>query len=198
MNIALDIVVVSYKLIKSRDTVESPIPLLQDLVDKVGFNQLSSDAPHFVYNINVKILSPVMKEWTIQKRFSELSKLDRDLAYMTKELPYFPARGSRRDLSDECAIRRMEGMNTYFSVISKSQYIVRTKKFMNFFQIDPSIERLSTLRCIGELYPVYRSSSSGGSTSLKMSELSITREKAVYDDEIQFVHIIVPRSLEWI
>ena len=166
----IDAVVESYKLVEPANSLTRSGPLLDLVLNKTGVNQITSLAPHFVYIFRVKMRSPDVREWTIKKRFSELSKLDRNLSELTRSLPAFPSRGARRELTDDCATRRLHGLNHYFSIICQMPEIVTTKQFMQFFGFDLFHQNSLLPRCIAEVYPV----PSGQTRLLKDSEMCIS------------------------
>lgn len=176
-DLVVDIVVESFKLIEPSSSVASAAPILDAVLAHTGINQISSMAPHFVYTIRIKMRSPDVKEWIIKKRFSELAKLDRDLSDMTRNLAAFPPRGARRDLSDDCALRRLHGLNHYFSVLCQMPEIVMTKTFMLFFDFDSRYHSLFLPRCVAEIHPVR----AGDQRSLRDSELCISSISAKDD-----------------
>ena len=166
----VDVTVESYKLVESSNILVNNAPILDAVLTGTGLNQISSIAPHFVYTIRVKIRSPDVKEWVVRKRFSELAKLDRKMSEMTRALAPFPPRGARRDLSDDCATRRLHALNHYFSVICKMPHIVNTLAFMDFFDFNALHRDMVLPRCVAEIYPVR----TGQTRALKDSELCIS------------------------
>jgi len=169
-DLVVDVTVESYKLIEPSNALTNQTPILEAVLAGTGLNQISSIAPHFVYNIRVKMRSPDVKEWVVRKRFSELAKLDRELAEMTRSLAVFPPRGARRDLSDDCASRRLHALNHYFSIISQMPHIVKTLVFMAFFDFDQLYRDLLLPRCVAEIHPIR----AGQDRVLKDSELCIS------------------------
>jgi hypothetical protein len=168
--LVVDAVVESYKLVEPANSLTRSGPLIELVLNKTGVNQISSLAPHFVYIIRMKMRSPDVREWIIKKRFSELSRLDRNLAEMTRSLPAFPSRGARRELTDDCATRRLHGLNHYFSIVCQMPEIVKTKHFMQFFEFEPHYHHNWLPRCVAEIHPV----PSGQTRILKDSEMCMS------------------------
>ena len=169
-DLIVEVTVESYKLVDPSQNLVNNTPLLEAVLCGTGLNQISSTAPHFVYNIRVKTRSPNVKEWVVRKRFNEFAQLDRRLSELTRSLAVFPPRGARRDLSDDCATRRLHALNHYFSVICKMAHIVKTVAFMDFFEFDPMYKDLFLPRCVAMINPVR----AGQTRALKDSELCIS------------------------
>ena len=135
-SIIVSLKVVAYSLRVPTGRIEIPVPILGEFISSVGLDQIGSNAPHFVYTIQVKVSSPTMQTWEVHKRFSELAALDDSLSAMTKCLPYFPPRGARRDLDDACALERQRLLNEYFEILVKLVPVIHTREFLTFFQFD--------------------------------------------------------------
>ena len=151
--VVVDVKVVSYQLRDSTLNVDYPVPYISGILNHVGLNQFSADAPHFVYIIRVSLRSPEIKSWEVHRRFSQLAKLDTDLSSMTKFLPFFPPRSARRDLTDICARERTTGLNQYLETITKMEEVVTSPIFQEFFNFPPYLIRLYCPRLIADICP---------------------------------------------
>ena len=189
-HIDLSVDVTSYRVVTpSTSSGSSTVPLLSDVISSLGLDQIGQNAPHFVYEIQVRVLQPELVSFDISKRFSELAQLDTALSSMTKFLPYFPPRGAHRVLTDAHAQERVKLLNTYFTLVTRMPEVVQTREFLEFLNLAPRFG-YSIPNTVGELIltpPTSDHRLSSVSVSTDITVVALSRSPSQVAQATQFI-----------
>jgi hypothetical protein len=169
MSLIVEIQVVGHRLVFQEENVPTLIGSIKELLPRGARGSSCFNAGFFEYKLQIQVRHPVVRSFEINKRFSELARLDETLSQGTKFLPYFPPRGAHRILTDEHAMDRRRLLNSYFRIICQMEEVVHSRDFQAFFALEECFKTAPLL--IGKL--LFSDDTNG---SMRMSSLSVSED----------------------